>query len=230
MARRLLMTLSMMSPGLHASELQPVYALKSFFQNTADTLRQLSQEDRRLSSDFDRQTGGVKSADAGMTLFSNEREHESGQCIGTGCNAADASSLQQKRGGLAWNLEAGDDFRIAPSASVVRYQMGMPASLQGSVSPTLPTGLPQTGMGVGFGLDSSWRISPAISAYASAGMTRFDQRKGYEGIMGLSTQFYSSKLFVEARWTEMIQSGGLLESNYGFSNIRIGVARAFGGP
>ena len=35
---------------------------------------------------------------------------------------------------------------------------------------------------------------------------------------------------VEARWTEMIQSGGLLESNYGFSNIRIGVARAFGGP
>jgi len=230
MRKRLLMTLSIISPSLPAAELQPLYALKSFFQSATQSLRQPAQEDRALTSEYDRLTGGIKSEDAGMSLYTSEREQESGQCIGSGCSASDAMSLQQKRGGLAWNLTGNEDFRLAPNASVVRYQMGMPLSAQTLGTASASTGLPQVGMGVGFGLDSAWRLAPGISAYASAGMTRFDQRKGYEGLMGLSTQFHNNKLFLEARWTEMIQSGGLLESNYGFSNIRVGVSRAFGGP
>lgn len=219
------------SSAASAAELEPLSPVKRVLaalfcpDKPADAGRPLDAG--HFVSDFDRQYGGVKSQDAGASLYAVDRELESGQCAGAGCNAADARAFQQKRGGIAWNLTGNAPLRIAPHASVVRYQMGMPLS---------PTAMPvgnqpgQVGVGFGLGFDSAWRISPAVSAYASAGVTQFDQRKGYEGLMGLSTQLSQNRLFVEARWLEMVQSSSaVLESNYGFSNVRVGISRRFNG-
>lgn len=219
MKKRLIFTLSLMSPAVHATDIEPLVSLKGLFQAVPEKLRLLTAEESKLQSDFDRQEGGIKSTDSGMSLYTSEREFETGQCVGTGCGPAEALNMRQRRGGLAWNFTGDDSFRLAPHAEVIRYQMG--------ISPSIP-GTQRTGVGLGLGLDSTWRLNSQFSAYASAGVTQFEQRSGYEGMMGVATHLNKNRLFMEARWSEMGQTGQLANS-YDFSNIRIGVSRSFFG-
>lgn len=222
MRKRLLFTLSLLAPTTHAGQLEPLISFKNLFQTVPDKLRQLSPEEIRLQSDFDRLQGGTKARDSGMSLYTSERDFEVGQCLGAGCGPAETMNMSQRRGGLAWNVSDDESFRLAPHAEVIRYQMGM--------SPSTP-GLQRSGVGLGLGVDGSWRLNSQFSAYASAGVAQFEQRSGYEGLMGIATNINRSRLFMEARWSEMNQNvaAGQPLSSYDFSNIRIGISRSFFG-
>mgnify|MGYP000105846902 FL=1 len=125
--------------------------------------------------------------------------------------------MRQDRSGLAWNLPISNDFRVAAKAEWVRYQTY-------SLTQRSSEGL----FGMGMGLDSSWRLSSAISAYASAGVLQLDQQTGVEGLFGLSTQINKAKLFVEATWMDMDASDRTTASVES-SNVRVGISRAFSG-
>ena len=83
--------------------------------------------------------------------------------------------------------------------------------------------------GYGVGVDSMFRLGGNVSAYASAGALQLNQQSGYEGLLGLSTELNRSKLFVEARWMDMSGTRNNLDDNYEYSNVRIGISRAFTG-
>lgn len=218
MKRKLLLTLTLSTSSGHALALEPMLSLKGLFRQVPDKLSSLlSQEDKLLRSEFDRVEGGVKSEGAGVSLVTSEQDIESFACLLPDCSSMNGVSMSQDRGGLAWNLSPSDSFRLAPRAEVVRYQINSLAQTRG-----------ESDIGFGVGLDSLYRIGSQVSAYASAGMLQLNQRSGYEGLFGVSTQLKKSKLFVEARWAEMNQAERL-DADYEFNNIRIGISREFSG-
>lgn len=217
MKRKLLFTLMLSASQAHALELEPIVSLKGLFRQVPERLGFLSPEERRLRSEFDRVEGGIKSDGAGVALVTSEQDMESYACAQPNCSSLDGLSMSQDRGGLAWNLSSGDNFRLAPKAEFVRYELS-----------TLSQPRRESDVGFGVGLDSSYRLSSNLSCYASAGRLQLNTRSGYEGLFGVSTQLSKAKVFLEARWAEMDQQDRL-DSGYEYNNVRIGVSREFSG-
>lgn len=218
MKRRLLFTLMLSTSQAHALELEPIVSLKGLFKQVPQRLGFLSPEERRLRSEFDSVEGGIKNRGSGVALVTSERNMESYVCSLPDCTSLDGVSMSQDRGGLAWNLSSGDSFRLAPKAEFVRYEM----------STLSQQSRQESEVGFGLGLDSAYRFGGNLSAYASAGMLQLDQRSGYEGLFGVSTQLNKAKVFVEARWAEMGQQDRL-DTSYDYNNVRIGISREFSG-
>lgn len=216
MKRLLLISLAAASP-LQAAELLPILTLKNLFKDVPAKLGLMSKQERLLQSEFDRSEGGIKNPDAGIGLVSSERDMDTRFCQLGDCTSGSSLRMRQDRSGLAWNLPISNDFRVAAKAEWVRYQTY-------SLTQRSSEGL----FGMGMGLDSSWRLSSAISAYASAGVLQLDQQTGVEGLFGLSTEINKSKLFVEAAWMNMDASDRTTASVES-SNIRVGISRAFSG-
>lgn len=215
--KRLLLAIFVMAAPLQAAELKPILTLKNLFKSVPVKFGQMSQQERLLQSEYDRLEGGVKSPDAGMALVSSERDMDTRFCQLGDCTSGSAFRMRQDRTGLAWNLPVSSDFRVAARAEWVRYETY-------SLTQRSREGL----FGMGMGLDSSWRLSSAISAYASAGLLQLNEQNGVEGLLGLSSQFDNTKLFVEATWMDMPaadRNGSSVDSN----NVRVGISRAFSG-
>ncbi len=217
MKRKLLFTLILSASQAHAEELEPIVSLKGLFRKVPERLGFLSPEERRLRSEFERVEGGIKNRGGGVALVSSEQDVESYVCSLPNCSSLDGVSMSQDRGGLAWNLSSGDNFRFAPKAEFVRYEMS-----------TLSQTRRESDVGVGLGLDSAYRFGGGLNCYASAGMLQLNTRSGYEGLFGVSTPLGKSKAFVEARWAEM-DNQQRLDSGYEYSNVRIGISREFSG-
>lgn len=217
MKRKLLFTLMLSATQAHALELEPIVSLKGLFRQVPERLGFLSPEERRLRSEFDRVEGGIKNSGSGVALVTSEKDMESYVCSLPNCSSLDGVSMSQDRGGLAWNLSSGDNFRLAPKAEFVRYEMN-----------TLSQPRHQSEVGFGLGLDSAYRFGGNVSAYASAGVLQLSESNGYEGLFGVSTQLNKAKLFVEARWADMGQQDRL-DAGYEYSNVRVGISREFSG-
>ncbi len=217
MKPRLLFTLMLTASQAHALELEPIVSLKGLFKQVPERLGFLSPEERRLRSEFDRVEGGIKNSGSGVALVTSEQDMESYFCALPNCTGLDGISMTQDRGGLAWNLSSGANFRLAPKAEFVRYEMS-----------NLSQPRHQSDLGFGLGLDSIYRFGGNMSAYASAGMLQLSESSGYEGLFGVSTQLNKAKLFVEARWADMGQQDRL-DAGYEYSNVRIGISREFSG-
>lgn len=215
--KRLLLVTAMAAAPLQAAELKPILTLKNLFKAVPETLAQMTRQERLLRSEYDRLEGSVKSPDAGMALVSSERDMDTRFCQLGNCSSANAFRMSQDRTGLAWNIPVNTDFNIAAKAEWVRYE---------TYSPTQRS---REGLfGMGMGLDSRWRVSSTVSAYASAGMLQLNNQTGVEGLLGLSTQLDKTKLFVEATWMDMSASDRI-SSSVESSNLRVGVSRAFSG-
>lgn len=217
MKRKLLFTLMLSTSQAHALELEPIVSLKGLFKRVPERLGFLSPEERHLRSEFDSVEGGIKSSGSGVALVTSEKNMESYVCSLPDCTSLDGVNMSQDRGGLAWNISSGDSFRLAPKAEFVRYEMS-----------TLSQTRRESDFGFGLGLDSAYRFGGNLSAYASAGMLQLNERSGYEGLFGVSTQLNKAKLFVEARWADMGQPDRL-DNSYDYNNVRIGVSREFSG-
>lgn len=217
MKRQLAITFLLSAGPAHALELQPIVTLKGLFRHVPERLGFLSPEERRLRSEFDRVEGGVKNEGTGVALVSSEQEMESYACVQSACNTFDGVRMSQDRGGLAWNLSSDDNFRLAPKAEFVHYELS-----------TLSQTRRESDVGLGVGLDSSYRFNDSLSWYASAGRLQLTSRSGYEGLFGFSTKVDKAKVFVEARWADMEQQDRL-DPGYEYSNVRIGISREFSG-
>ncbi len=215
-----IVTLSMLMCAIpaHASILEPIYSLKGLFNKAPAKPVSVSPEELKLRSDLDSVDGGINQLERRISLVSTEREVESFACAAAaGCAAVTNMRLMQRRGGVSWNWSDDQNFRFAPRAEVVHYQLNSMARTRTEES-----------LGYGIGIDSLVRLGGGFSAYASAGALQLSQQSGYEGLLGVSTEFKRSKLFVEARWMDM-EGNRNLDDNYEYSNIRVGISRAFSG-
>lgn len=203
----------------HASVLEPIYSLKGLFNKTSNKPAVISPEELKLRSDLEAIDGGINRPDQRLNLVSSSREVESFSCSVTrSCEETTNMRLMQRRGGLSWNWSDNENIRFAPKAEVIHYQMN---SLSQSRS--------EENFGYGVGVDSLFRLGSGFSAYASAGALQLNQKSGYEGLLGLSTELNRSKLFVEARWMDMAGTRNNLDDNYEYSNVRVGISHAFSG-
>jgi len=218
MKRRLILTFMLSAGPAHALELEPIVSLKGLFKQMPERLGFLSPDERRLRSEFDRVEGGVKNDSQGVVLVTSERDMESFACARPACTSLDNVRMSQDRGGLAWNLLSGDDnFRLAPKAEFVRYELS-----------TLSQSRKDSEVGFGLGLDSSYRFTDNLSWYASAGKLQLSSSSGYEGLFGLATKVNKAKVFLEARWADM-EEQDRLDPGYDYSNVRVGISREFSG-
>ncbi|REH38807.1 hypothetical protein DFR26_0971 [Paraperlucidibaca baekdonensis] len=215
--KRLFLATAVAASPLHAGELKPILTLKNLFKEVPAKLGLMTKQERLLQSEYDRLEGSVKSPDAGMALVSSERDMDTRFCQLGDCTSGNAFRMRQDRTGLAWNLPVNTDFRVAAKAEWVRYETYSPSQRSSE-------GL----FGMGVGIDSSWRLSSAISAYASAGVLQLESRSGMEGLLGLSTQLDKTKLFVEATWMQM-NASNRTETSVDSNNLRVGISRAFSG-
>ncbi|MEO6699152.1 MAG: hypothetical protein ABIR53_05825 [Paraperlucidibaca sp.] len=215
--KRLLLATAVVASPLHAAELQPILTLKNLFKDVPAKLGLMTKQERLLRSEYDRLEGSIKSPDAGIALVSSERDMDTRFCQLGDCSSGSAFRMRQDRTGLAWNLPVSADFRVAAKAEWVRYQTY-------SLTQRSSEGL----FGMGMGLDSSWRLSSAISAYASAGVLQLNEQSGLEGLVGLSSQFDKTKVFVEATWMDM-KASDRFDSSVESNNLRVGISRAFSG-
>ncbi|MDP1540685.1 MAG: hypothetical protein U0998_02475 [Moraxellaceae bacterium] len=219
MKRILTISVLMWAMPAHASVLEPIYSLKGLFNKSHSKPAVVSPEELKLRSDLEAMDGGINEPDKRLSLVSSSREVESFSCsINSNCEAATNMRLMQRRGGVSWNWSDDESIRIAPKAEVIHYQMN-----------SLSRNRSEENFGYGVGVDSLFRLGGGLSAYASAGALQLNQQSGYEGLLGLSTQLNSAKLFVEARWMDMSGTRNNLDDNYEYSNVRIGISRAFSG-
>ncbi len=218
MKKKLVIAISLAAGSAHGVELRPWLSLKKLFAELPAPLKPLTSEEKRLRSAFDSIEGGIRASDAGLSLVSSESSLDGVSCAQTGCQNANAVSFSQQRNGLSWNLPNTGDFHLAPRAEVVRYQWSSPTQ-----------GLAATSnFGMGFGIDSLYKLGDGFSAYASAGMMQMTRGSAYEGLFGLRRQFNDSNLFMEARWADMGQPDQL-DNAYDFSNLRVGISHQFKG-
>lgn len=218
MKKKLVMAVSLVAGSAHGVELKPWLSLKNLFDQLPAPLKPLTNEEKRLRSAFDAIEGGIHAPDAGLSLVSSESNLDGIACLQAGCQNGNAVSLSQQRNGLSWSLPNTGDFHVAPRAEVVRYQWSSPTQ-----------GLATTSnFGMGVGVDSLYKLGDGFSAYASAGMMQMTNGSAYEGLFGLRRQFNDSNLFMEARWADMGQSSQL-NTEYDFSNLRVGISHNFKG-
>ncbi len=203
----------------HASVLEPLYSLKGLFNKETNKPAVISPEELKLRSDLDAIDGGINQPDKRLSLVTTAREVESFSCsVTSDCEATTNMRLKQRRGGVSWNWSDNESIRFAPKAEVIHYQMN-----------SLSRNRSEEDFGYGIGVDSLFRLGSNVSAYASAGALQLNQKSGYEGLLGLSTELNRSKLFVEARWMDMSGTRNNLDDSYEYSNVRIGISRAFSG-
>ena len=206
---------------LSAAELEPILSLKGLFKQVPERLGLLSPEERRLRSEFDRIEGGIHSNSSGMTLVTSDKEVEGFGCASL-CSSLSSIRMYQDRGGISWNMDAGNQFRIAPKAEFIRYEYNRDA--------VSARGQKLDDYGLGLGLDSTFKLSDHYSWYASAGALQLTDSNGYEGLLGFARQKNNAKLFVEARWTDMqSNSNQQLMPEFNDSLVRIGISRRFSG-
>jgi len=217
-----ILTLSMLIWAMptHAGVLEPLYSLKGLFNKTpSKPAIEISPEELKLRSDLESIEGGINQPDQRLTLVSSTREIESFSCsITRNCDETTNMRLMQRRGGVSWNWFEDDSVRFAPKAEVIHYQVN-----------SMSRNTTEENFGYGIGVDSMFRLGGGFSAYASAGALQLNQQSGYEGLLGLSTEVNRSKLFVEARWMDMSGTRNNLDDSYEYSNVRIGISRAFTG-
>jgi hypothetical protein len=207
----------MVASPLHAAELQPIITLKNLFKVEPVKRGPMTKQERLLRSEYERLEGSIKSLDAGMALVSSERDMDARFCQLGDCTPANAFRMRQDRAGLAWNLPLSADVRVAAKAEWVRYQTY-------SLTQRSSEGF----FGMGMGVDGSWRLSSAVSAYVSAGILQLNEQGGLEGLVGLSSQFNNTNVFVEATWMDM-KASDRADSSVESSNLRVGISRAFSG-
>ncbi len=219
MKRIVTLSVMMWAVPSHASVLEPIYSLKGLFNKVVSKPAVISPEELKLRSDLEAIDGGINEPDKRLSLVTSSREVESFSCALTSdCEATTNMRFMQRRGGLSWNWSDNESIRFAPKAEVIHYQMN-------SLSRTRS----EEDFGYGIGVDSLFRLGGSVSAYASAGALQLNQQSGYEGLLGLSTELNRSKLFVEARWMDMSGTRNSLDNDYEYSNVRIGISRAFSG-
>lgn len=206
---------------LQAAELQPLFSLQGLFRGEQAGIETLIRpEDRVLSCELDLMEGGVKQTESGAALYSLSQERESFSCMTPECEQLAGATISQDRGGLAWNMGEANGLRVSPKAEVIRYSLADRAQAS-----------QDSDLGLGVGVDSTYRFGERLSAYARTGLMQFEQRNGYEGTVGVFAPLRRGKIFLEARWADMSANDRNLINppDYEENTLRIGFSRAFKG-
>lgn len=215
MSKRCLFITTLLATPVHAADIKPWLTLTDLFKSVPDRVRQMVEANPFQLSDYEKTETTASGDEAGMALVSASRDMSTRECFVSECSTGGVLTMSQQRGGLAWNLPVSADFNVAAKAEVVHYER-ITFGQRGK----------QQDMGVGFGMDSQWRLSESVSAYLSAGVMQTDYLRGYEGLVGVSHKVHDSRYFAEATWMDMAsnaRSGISTDAN----QFRVGIAHAF---